>query len=146
SPDVGGIKMARAYAKRFSAGLSIIDKRRDSPEKTEVMHILGEVERKNAIIVDDLVATGSSLIEAVLALKRAKAKSIHAAISHGVLSGPAIERLDKCKELEELIITDSIPLSNHKRHSRIKVLSIAGLLGEAIRRIHNEESVSSLFD
>ncbi|MEK6727967.1 MAG: ribose-phosphate pyrophosphokinase [Candidatus Omnitrophota bacterium] len=146
SPDVGGIKMARAYAKRFEAGLAIIDKRRDSPEKTEAVHILGEVKGKNAIIVDDLIATGSSLFEGVGFLKRGGAKNIYAAIAHGVLSGPAIERLDKCKELKELVISDSIPLNSHKRHPRIKVLSVADLLGEAIKRIHNEESVSSLFD
>jgi len=146
SPDVGGIKMARAYAKRLSAGLAIIDKRRISPEKAEAMHILGEVESKNVIIVDDLIATGSSLIEAVEALKKAKARSIMAAISHGILSGPAIERIDKCKDLEKLLITDSIPLDDNKKHPRIEVLSVANLLGEAIKRIHNEESVSSLFD
>ncbi|MCX5695729.1 MAG: ribose-phosphate pyrophosphokinase [Candidatus Omnitrophica bacterium] len=146
SPDVGGIKMARAYAKRLGAPLAIIDKRRESPEKTEAMHILGEVEGKNAIIVDDLVATGSSLFEGVEALKKAGAKSIYAAIAHGVLSGPAIERLDKCVNLKELVITDSIPLDKNKTHPRIKVLAVANLLGEAIKRIHNEESVSSLFD
>jgi ribose-phosphate pyrophosphokinase len=146
SPDVGGIKMARAYAKRLSADLAIIDKRRDSPDKTEVMYILGKVEGMNAIIVDDLIATGSSLIEAVHALKKAKAKSVRAAISHGVLSGPAIERIGKCRELDELLITDTIPLGNGKKHPRIKVLSVANLLGEAIKRIHNEESVSCLFD
>ncbi|HTY45107.1 MAG TPA: ribose-phosphate pyrophosphokinase [Patescibacteria group bacterium] len=146
SPDVGGIKMARAYAKRLGAGLAIIDKRRDSPEKTEVMHILGEVAGKHALIVDDLIATGSSLIEAVDALKAAKAKTVRAAISHGVLSGPAIERVDRCKNLCELIVSDSIPMPQNKKHPRIKVLSIAKLLCEAIRRIHNEESVSSLFD
>lgn len=146
SPDVGGIKMARAYAKRLSAGLAIIDKRRISPEKAEVMHILGETEGKNVVIVDDLIATGGSLIEAVEALKKAKAKSIWAAITHGVLSGPALERIDKCKDLEKLLITDSIPLDDNKKHSRIQVLSVADLLGEAIKRIHNEESVSSLFD
>ena len=144
SPDVGGIKMARAYAKRFSSPLAIIDKRRESPEKTEAMHILGEVKDKNAVIVDDLIATGSSLVEAAVALKKAGAKSIRAAISHGVLSGPALERIDKCKDLKELVITDSIPLN--KNYPKVKVLSIAELLGEAIRRIHNEESVSSLFD
>jgi len=101
---------------------------------------------KNAIIVDDMIATGSSMIEAVGALKKAKAKSVRAAISHGVLSGPAIERIDKCRDLEELLITDSIPLGDHKKHKRIRVLTVAGLLGEAIKRIHNEESVSSLFD
>jgi ribose-phosphate pyrophosphokinase len=146
SPDVGGIKMARAYAKRLGADLAIIDKRRDSPEKTEVMHIMGEVEGRNAIIVDDLIATGSSLIEAVEALKKAGSKSVYAAITHGVLSGPALERVEKCKDLKELVITDSIPLSDHKKHPRIKVLPVANLLGEAIKRIHIEESVSSLFD
>jgi ribose-phosphate pyrophosphokinase len=146
SPDVGGIKMARAYAKRLSAGLAIIDKRRVSPEKTEVVHILGEVADKNAIIVDDLIATGSSLIEAVEVLKQEKARGIWAAISHGVLSGNAIQNVDKCSALKELLITDSIPLEDHKKHPRIKVLSVAELLGEAIKRIHHEESVSSLFD
>ncbi len=146
SPDVGGIKMARAYAKRLSAGLAIIDKRRVSPDETEAVHILGEVKDKNAIIVDDLVATASSLIEAVEALKEAKAKSISAAITHGVLSGPAIDRIDKAASLMELVITDSIPLGDHKKHPKIKVLSIADLLGEAIKRIHHEESVSALFD
>jgi len=146
SPDVGSIKMARAYAKRLSAGLAIIDKRRDSPEKTEVMHIMGEVKGKDAIIADDLIATGSSLIEAVQALKGAGAKTIMAAITHGVLSGPAIERIEKCKDLQELVITDSIPLTGEKKSPKIKVLSVASLLAEAIKRIHNEESVSSLFD
>ncbi len=146
SPDVGSIKMARAYAKKLMAGLAVIDKRRDSPEKTEVMHILGEVEGKDAIIVDDLIATGSSLIEAVEALKKAKCKSIRAAITHGVLSGPAIERVDKCKDLQELVISDSIPLSEDRKHPKVKVLSIGGRLGEAIKRIHHEESVSCLFD
>jgi ribose-phosphate pyrophosphokinase len=129
----------------MSAGLAIIDKRRDSPEKTEVMHILGEVEGKNAIIVDDLIATGSSLIEACCALKKAGCKTITAGISHGVLSGPAIENIKKCKDLSELVITDSIPLDENNRIPKIKQLSVAGLLGEAIKRIHIEESVSSLF-
>ncbi|MFH0912674.1 MAG: ribose-phosphate diphosphokinase, partial [Candidatus Omnitrophota bacterium] len=146
SPDVGGIKMARAYSKRLSAELAVIDKRRESPEKTEVMYILGEVKGKNAIIVDDLIATGSSLIEAVQALKKAGTKSVRAAITHGVLSGPAIERVDKCRDLAELLSTASIPATNHKKHPQVKVLSVASLLGEAIKRIHHEESVSCLFD
>jgi len=146
SPDVGSIKMARAYAKRVSAGLAIIDKRRVSPEKAEAMHIMGEVEDKNVIIVDDMIATGSSLIEAVEALKKARAKTIYAAITHGVLSGPAIERIDQCEGLEKLLITDSIPLSADKKHAKVEVLSVANLLAEAIKRIHNEESVSCLFD
>jgi len=146
SPDVGSIKMARAYAKRVSSGLAIIDKRRVSPEKAEAMHIMGEVEGKNVIIVDDMIATGSSLIEAVEALKKAKAKAIYAAITHGILSGPAIQRIDQCQGLEKLLISDSVPLSSEKQHEKIQVLSVANLLAEAIKRIHNEESVSCLFD
>jgi ribose-phosphate pyrophosphokinase len=146
SPDVGSIKMARAYAKRFSADLAIIDKRRVSPEKAEAIHIMGEVEGKNVIIVDDMIATGSSLIEAVEALKKAKAKTIYAAITHGILSGPAIARIDQCKGLEKLLISDSVPLSEEKKNPKIQVLSVANLLAEAIKRIHNEESVSCLFD
>jgi ribose-phosphate pyrophosphokinase len=146
SPDVGGIKMARAYAKRMSAGLAIIDKRRISPDKAEAMHILGNVEGKNALIVDDLIATGGSLIEAVNALKAQGAKEVWAAISHGVLSGPALANINKCRSLKELLITDSIPLNKNKKCPKVTVLSVADLLGEAIRRIHFEESVSSLFD
>ncbi len=146
SPDVGSIKMARAYAKRLMVDLAIIDKRRISPEKAEVMHILGEVEGRDCLIVDDLIATGSSLVEAAETLKKAGAKEIWAAISHGVLSGPAITRIDKCKALSGLFITDSIPLVGEKKHSKVEVLSVADLLGEAIKRIHQEESVSSLFD
>lgn len=138
--------MARAYAKRLDADLAVIDKRRDSMDKTEVMYILGDVKDKNVIIVDDLIATGSSLIEAVAALKKDGAATVRAAITHGVLSGPAIERLDKCKYLEELAISDSIPLPEDKKRKYLKVLSVADLLGEAIKRIHHEESVSSLFD
>ncbi len=146
SPDVGSIKMARSYAKRLMASLAIIDKRRISPDKAEVMHILGEVEGKDVLIVDDLVATGSSLFEAVEILHKYKARSIRAGITHGVLSGPAMERLDACRWLEELVITDSIPSEGSRVHPRLRTLSVAPLLGEAIRRIHNEESVSSLFD
>ena len=101
---------------------------------------------KDVIIVDDLIATGSSLIEAVVALKKCGAHKIYAAITHGVLSGPALERVDKCKDLEKLLITDSIPLKDADKHPRIGVLPVAALLGEAIKRIHMEESVSSLFD
>ncbi len=146
SPDVGSIKMARAYAKRVAAGLAIIDKRRVSPEKAEAVHIMGEVEGKNVIVVDDMIATGSSLIEAVEALKKAGAKTIYAAIAHGILSGPAIGRIDQCGGLEKLLISDSVPLAAEKNNPKIQVLSVANLLAEAIKRIHNEESVSCLFD
>jgi ribose-phosphate pyrophosphokinase len=146
SPDVGGIRMARAYAKRLGAGLAIIDKRRASPEETEVMNILGKVKGKTAILVDDLVATGGSLTEAIKALKEVGVDKVYAAVTHGVLSGPAIERFKKCKDLEELVITDSIPLSKAKRIPKITQLTVAPLMAEAIKRIHNEQSISCLFD
>ena len=145
SPDVGGIKMARAYAKRFNADLAIIDKRRVNAEQTEVMNIMGEVKGKNAIIVDDMVATAGSLVEATQALKDNGAGDIYAAITHPVLSGPALERIGNCP-LKELAVCDTIPVENSKHHPKIKILSIASLLGEAIKRIHREESVSCLFD
>ena len=146
SPDVGGIKMARAYAKRLNASLAIVDKRRMSPEKTEVMHILGDVKDKNVVMVDDIIATAGSLIEAVGVLKSFGAKGIYAAASHGVLSGPAKERIANCKELLEVVITNSIPLDNAEGCPKIKQLSVAPLLAEAIARTHNEESISTLFE
>ena len=145
SPDVGGIKMARAYAKRFEAGLAIIDKRRVDTEKTTVMNVMGEVGGKNAIIVDDMVSTAGSLVEATQALKEHGAADVYAAITHPVLSGPALERIENCA-LKHLAVCDTIPVEDSKLHPKIKVLSVAPLLGEAIRRIHREESVSSLFD
>ncbi len=145
SPDVGGIKMARAYAKRFEAGLAIVDKRRKSDVEAEVMHLMGDVEGKNVILVDDIVATAGSLTEAAEALKANGAKDIYAAITHPVLCGPAMERLEKSK-IKELVVTDTIPISDEKKHKKIKQLSVAPLLAEAIRRIHNEESISALFE
>ncbi|MBI2447157.1 MAG: ribose-phosphate pyrophosphokinase [Candidatus Omnitrophica bacterium] len=144
SSDVGGVKMARAYAKRMDANLAIVDKRRVSDTEVETLHIMGDVQGKNAIIVDDLVATAGSLVEAVGALKKAGALVVYAAITHPVLAGPAISRIEK-SSLMELAVTDTIPLNDSKKHPKIKVLTVASLLGEAIKRIHNEESVSSLF-
>jgi len=146
SPDVGGIKMARAYAKRLGASLAIVDKRRESPEKTVVMHILGSVKGKHAVIIDDIVATAGSLVEAIGALKKQGVKDVYAAISHGILSGMAIDRLKACSGLKELAITNSIPLTKKKRIDKIKVVSVAPLLADAIKRIHGEESISMLFD
>ena len=145
SPDVGGIKMARAYAKRMNARLAIVDKRRIDDSHTETMSILGEVKGKNIVIVDDLVATASSICEAAAALKKAGALKIFAAVTHPILSGPAIARIKK-SPIEEFIISDSIPLDASRKDPVFRVLSVAPLLGEAIRRIHSEESVSSLFN
>ena len=145
SPDVGGIKMVRAYAKRLQSPMAVIDKRRISGEETEVMNILGDIEGKNAIIVDDIVATAGSLVEAAAALKKQGAKDVYAAIAHPVLSGPALKRIAS-SAIKKLFVTNTIPVEDGKRHKKIKVLSIAPLLAEAIKRIHNEESVSCLFD
>ncbi|MCK4464008.1 MAG: ribose-phosphate pyrophosphokinase [Candidatus Omnitrophica bacterium] len=145
SPDVGGIKMARAYSKRLNASLAIVDKRRIDDRNAEVMNIMGEVKGKNAVIVDDLVATAGSLVEAAAALKNAGALDIYAAITHAVLCGPAIERISH-SSIKELIVTDTVFTEPAKLINRIKVASIAPLLAEAIKRIHNEQSVSSLFD
>lgn len=145
SPDVGGIKMARAYAKRFRAGLAIVDKRRNTPASTEVMHILGEVKGKNVIIADDIIATGGSVAEAAKALRNAGAKKIYCAITHGILSCNAVEKLAN-SDIDYLVITDSIPLPSEKKIKKIKVVSSAKLFAEAIKRIHFEKSISVLFD
>jgi ribose-phosphate pyrophosphokinase len=145
SPDVGGIKMARAYAKRMGASLAIVDKRRIDDESAEAMHVMGEVKGKNVILVDDIVATAGSLVEAVTALKKKGAKDVYAAITHPVLCGPAMERL-VLPELKELVVTDTIPIPEEKLIGKIKQLSVASLLGEAIKRIHKEESISVLFE
>ncbi|MBI4003995.1 MAG: ribose-phosphate pyrophosphokinase [Candidatus Omnitrophica bacterium] len=145
SPDVGGIKTARAYAKRLGAGLAVVDKRRDSPEATAVMHILGEVKGKTCLLVDDLIATGSSLVEAASALKREGATEVSACVTHPLLSGSARERIAR-SALKELIVTNTVPIPPASRQPKITVLSVASLLGEAIQRIHYERSISSLFD
>jgi len=144
SPDVGGIKTARAYAKRLKCSLAIVDKRRVNDKEAEVMHIMGDVKGKHAVITDDMIATAGPLVEAVEAIKKAGARDVYAAITHPVLCGPAIERLRKSK-LKELVVTDTIPLPKEKKLKHIKVLSVAALLGEAIKRIHEEASISVLF-
>ena len=144
SPDVGGIKAARAYSKKLSASLAIVDKRRINDKEAEVMNILGEVENKNVVIVDDIISSGGTIIEGVRALKDKGVKDIYCAVTHAVLSEPAIERISKAP-IKELVVTDTIPITDGKRHPKIKVLSVASLLGETIRRIYKGESVSSLF-
>jgi len=144
TPDVGGIKTARAYAKRLKCSLAIVDKRRVNDKEAEVMHILGNVKGKHAVIIDDMAATAGSLVEAVEAIKKEGARDVYAAVTHAVLCGPAIERLKK-SALKELVVTNTIPIEKDKMLDKIKVLSVAPLLGEAIKRIHNEESISVLF-
>ncbi|HCJ67221.1 MAG TPA: phosphoribosylpyrophosphate synthetase [Elusimicrobia bacterium] len=144
APDPGGVERARAFAKRLNAGLAIIDKRRPRPNEAAVMHVIGEVKGKEVIILDDMVDTGGTLLRVAEALEREGTKKIYTACSHGVLSGNATQLIE-ASSLEELVITDSIPLNKEKQIDTIKILSIAKLLGEAILRIHREESVSALF-
>jgi ribose-phosphate pyrophosphokinase len=143
SPDAGGVERARAFAKRLESGLAIIDKRRISPREANVMHVVGDVKGKVALIIDDLVDTGGTLVKAAQALKDSGATRVLAAAAHGVLAGPAIDRLN-ASPVEELVITNSIPL-NQKDSRKIRVLSVAPLLAEAIQRIHLERSISELF-
>ena len=144
APDVGSIKAARAFAKRLHASLAVVDKRRNSPESVEVMNLIGEAKGKNVIIVDDLIATGETLCEAATVLKEKGARNIYASITHGVLSGKGVENVAG-SSIKELVITDTIPLGKGKELKKIRVLSVASLLGKAIKCIHLGKSVSSLF-
>ena len=145
APDAGGVERARAFAKRLDASLAIIDKRRARPNEVAEMLIIGDVDDRPAVIVDDMVDTAGTLCAAAEAVRRAGAPMVLAVATHPVLSGPAIARLE-ASAIDELIVTDTIPLRPEAaRLRRIHVLSIAPLLGEAIRRTHEEDSISSLF-
>jgi ribose-phosphate pyrophosphokinase len=143
SADVGGIKMARAYAKRLDAGLVVIDKRRPKQNETEVMNIIGEVKNKNILIVDDLVDTAGTLVNAIEALQRSGATDVYATCTHPVLSGKAMERING-SNLKKLVVTDTLPLRIES--PKIEVESVAQLFAEAIKRSYKHQSISSLFD
>jgi ribose-phosphate pyrophosphokinase len=145
SPDAGGVERARAYAKRLDTPLAIVDKRRDQPNVAEVHNVIGDVEGRTALIVDDIVDTAGTLTKVAEAIKAAGAREVLASCTHPVLSGHAIERIEK-SPLSKLIVTDSLPLAPEKRAShKIVVLTIAELLARAIKNIHEETSVTSLF-
>lgn len=145
SPDAGGVERTRAYAKRMDADLAIIDKRREKANVSEVMHIIGDVRGRDCVILDDMIDTAGTLCNAASALVQHGAKRVYAAATHGVLSGPAIERI-VASQLEEVVVTDTIPLGAAAIEcGKFKVLTVASLLGEAIKRIHHSDSVSSLF-
>ncbi len=145
SPDAGGVERTRAFAKRLNCGLAIIDKRRDRPNHSEAMHVIGDVKDKIAILMDDMVDTAGTLCNGAETLLENGAKEVHACCSHPVLSGPAVDRLSS-SAIKSLVVTNTIPLRDNARDcGKIKVLSVSSLLAEAIRRIHNEDSVSSLF-
>ncbi|MDI9611702.1 MAG: ribose-phosphate pyrophosphokinase [Acidobacteriota bacterium] len=144
SPDAGGVERARAFAKHLAADLAVVDKRRTGPNKAEVLHVIGHVSGRNIIICDDMIDTAGTLVNTVLALKKKKAERIFASATHGILSGPAIDRL-RSAPLEEIIVTNTIPLAPEKILPNMKVLSVAPLLGTAIQSIHEETSISNLF-
>ena len=145
SPDAGGVERARAYAKRLNAGLAVVDKRRDAPNLAKAMFIVGDVVGKDVVIIDDMVDTAGTLTEAAEAIMRNGANEVHAACAHPVLSGPAIERIEK-SILKTVVVTDTIPLKKNARAcDKIKVLSIAMLVGEGIIRSFRGDSVTSLF-
>jgi ribose-phosphate pyrophosphokinase len=145
SPDAGGVERARAYAKKLNTNLAIIDKRRVEANIAEIVHIVGEVEGRTALIVDDMIDTAGTLVKSAEALLNKGAKKVYACSSHPVFSGPAVRRIqESC--LEEVVVTNSIPVSKEaEKTSKIRVLSVAELLGKAIKSIHEESSVSSLF-
>lgn len=145
SPDAGGVERARAFAKRLSATLAIIDKRRDAPNIAEAMNIIGEVEGKTAIILDDMVDTAGTLTQGAGALKKRGAEKIYACCTHPVLSGPSIGRIEE-SEIDQLVVTNTIPLNEASKNcKKIITLSVADLIGEAVKRIYNSHSVSTLF-
>ncbi len=145
SPDIGGITLARAYAKRLNAPLAIIDKRRPKPNESEVMHIIGSVKNRNILIIDDIVDTAGTLCNAAAALKKNECRDIFVACTHPILSGPAIERLQEAP-IQKVVVTDTVYLAPEKRIPKIEVQTASKLFGEAIKRIHSEESISSLFN
>jgi ribose-phosphate pyrophosphokinase len=145
SPDTGGVERARAFGKRLGASLAIIDKRRDGPNEAQVMNIIGHVKGKSVILLDDMIDTAGTVVQAAKALKEEGAIEVTVCCTHPVLSGPALERIEQ-SDLKEIIVTDTVPLHEKARAcSRIKVLSVSGLLSEAVRRIYYNDSVSSLF-
>ncbi len=145
SPDIGGIKLARSYSKRIGAGLVVIDKRRPKPNEAKVMHIIGEVKGKDVLIVDDIIDTGGTFLSAIEALKAEGAKKIYGAVTHPLLSGNALERIEN-SAIEKLYVTDSIPIDSKIESNKIVVRTASKLLAEAIVRTHDNESISSLFE
>jgi ribose-phosphate pyrophosphokinase len=145
SPDAGGVERARVYSKALDCGLAIIDKRRDKPNVSQVLHLIGDVRNKRALIIDDMIDTAGTLCNAAVAVMESGATEVFAAATHGVLSGPAIDRLN-ASVLSRVWVTDTIPQQEHiLRCDRLEVLGVGRLLGEAVKRIHHGDSISSLF-
>jgi ribose-phosphate pyrophosphokinase len=145
APDVGSAKMARGFARKLDAALAIIDKRRTGPNVAEVLNVVGEVEGRDCLIPDDMIDTAGTVTETSRALKKLGARDIYICATHGLLSGPAVQRLKEAP-ITEVVITDSVVVPEDKRFDRLRVLSVGELLAKAIRFTHSEQSVSSLFD
>ncbi|HEY8363381.1 MAG TPA: ribose-phosphate diphosphokinase [Tissierellaceae bacterium] len=145
SPDLGGVTRARSFANLLDLPIAIIEKRRPKANVSEVMNVIGDIEGKNAILIDDIIDTAGTITKAASVLKNFGAKKIYGCATHGVLSGPALERIEN-SELEKFIITDTIPLNEEKKIDKIEIVSVAPLFAEAIKRIHENESVSKLFE
>ena len=145
APDVGSAKMARGFAKRLGATFAIIDKRRPAPNESEVINVVGEVEGKTCILSDDMVDTGGTLANGIIALKERGAKAVYASATHALLSGKATEKLSAAP-LEELVVTNTIDIPENRRFDKLRILSVAGLLANSIQYIHSNESVSQLFE
>ncbi len=146
APDAGGVERVRHYAKKLGTGLAMIDKRRTGHNEAKAMHVVGEVDGKDVIVIDDMIDTGGTLIEGIKALKDNGAKTIYACATHPIFSGPAMERITGCEQLDGVIVTDTIPLAEEwKSVSKVKVLSTAEIFAKAIHRTFNNDSVSSLF-
>jgi ribose-phosphate pyrophosphokinase len=144
APDIGSVKMARAYAKRLGAELGLVDKRRPRADAVEVMNLIGEVEGKNVVLFDDVVTTARTLCQAARTIREAGATSVRAGVTHGVFGPGALERI-AASGIEELVVTDTVGHQHLALPANIRELSVAGLLGEAVQRIHEERSLSSLF-
>ena len=144
APDIGSVRMARAFAKKLKAPFALIDKRRPMPNVSEIVNIIGDVKGRHVVIIDDLIDTGGTIVNAAVALKEQGARDVYVGCTHGVLSGGALDKIE-ASPVKELVVTNTIPANGKKPADKVKVLSVAKLLGEAMRRIHNGESVSSLF-
>jgi ribose-phosphate pyrophosphokinase len=145
APDVGAAKMARGFAKRLGGTIGIIDKRRPTANVAEVLHVIGDVEGRDCLIADDLIDTAGTMAETVTALKQRGARTVYCCATHGLLSGPAVERLAR-SDVAEVVVTNTVPIPKEKQFPQLKVLSVAGLLARAVRYTHSNESVSSLFE
>ena len=146
SPDAGGVERARSFAKKMDAALAVIDKRRDRPNQVAEMHIVGDVSGKIAILVDDMIDTAGTMVAGMKALVTAGAKSVHICATHGLLSGPAVERLEGCEIIEEVVLCDTVPIPPEKRTAKINVITVGPLIARAIANVFNNDSISELFD